>query len=154
MGALAVLPAAAAFVALDAWTAAAWLRQLLALSFVAPAARFLPPVVRVLVPVWLGTPIAAQDRLAAWLGLSRPLGGWPFEAPTLLAALVLAVLYGAEYGYRLSAAQVAQAARTGESAGRRKDEAATLADRSRDRDALVEALQALGVEDCQALDPG
>jgi hypothetical protein len=63
----------------------------------------------------------------------QPSGGWPIEAPILLLALVLAVLYGAEYGYLLSAAQAAQAERTGKSADRRQAEAETLEDRSRNR---------------------
>jgi hypothetical protein len=106
---------------------------LYALSYELPLARFLPPTVQVLVPVWLGTPEASKVQVAAAVRLPRPMGGWPLEAPILLLALVLAVLYGAEYGYRLSAAQAAQAERTGKSADRRQAEAETLEDRSRNR---------------------
>ena len=110
-----------------------------------------------LVPVWLGTPGTTQVRVAFAVHLARPVDGWPLEAPILLLELVLAVLYGAEYGYRLAAAQ---AERTGESADRRRAEAEALDDRSRDRrdrerdsslasrerQALIAALRSAGIE--------
>jgi hypothetical protein len=158
--ALASLPLVAALAAIEAWNLPAQFRRLYDLSYELIPARFVPPTIQVLVPVWLGTPEASQAKVAVAIHLSRPNGGWPLEAPILLLALVLAVLYGAEYGYRLSAAQAAQAERTGESADRRTAEAETLEDRSRnrrdrardqsaarrERQALVDALRRVGID--------
>ena len=157
---LVALPAAASLGALEAWDLPWKLRRLYDASFELPLARFLPPTIQVLVPVWLGTPGTTQARVAFAVHLARPVDGWPLEAPILLLALVLAVLYGAEYGYRLSAAQAAQAERIGESADRRRAEAEALDDRSRDRrdrerdsslasrerQALIAALRSAGIE--------
>lgn len=164
---LAVIPAAAALGIIESWGVIQRLRSLYELSFTTPMARFLPLTVQVLLPVWLGTPRSSQDSVSAALRLPRPAGGWPLEASILLLALVLAVLYGAEYGYRLSAAQAAQAERTGESQQSCLAEEATLADRGRDRrnaagdqaessrdreatgreyEALVQALRTFGYE--------
>jgi hypothetical protein len=158
--ALASLPLVAALAAIEAWNLPCQLRRLYDLSYELPPARFLPPTIQVLVPVWLATPEASQAKVASAIHLLRPMGGWPLEALILLLALVLAVLYGAEYGYRLSAAQAAQAERTGESADRRQAEAKTLEDRSRnrrdqardqaaarrERQALVAALRRVGID--------
>lgn len=96
--ALAFLPVLAAWAAIESWDLPRQLARLYALSYQLPLARFLPPTIQVLVPVWLGTPEASKAQLAAAIRLPRPMGGWPLEAPILLLALVLAVLYGAEYG--------------------------------------------------------
>ncbi len=157
---LASLPLMSALAAIEAWNLPGRLRLLYELSYELPPARFLPPTIQVLVPVWLGTPEASQATVASAIHLPRPMGGWPLEAPILLLAFVLAVLYGAEYRYRLSAAQAAQAERTGESADRRQAEAETLEDRSRnrrdrvrdqaaarrERQALVDALRRVGIQ--------
>lgn len=92
--ALAALPAAAALGAVDEWDLPGKLRRLYDASFELPLARFLPPIIQVLVPVWLGTPGSTQARVALTVHLARPVDGWPLEAPILLLALVLAVLYG------------------------------------------------------------
>ena len=158
--ALAFLPVLAPWAAIESWDLAGQLGRFYSLSDQLPLARFLPPTVQVLVPVWLGTPETSKGLVAAAVHLPRPIGGWPIEAPILLLVLLLAVLYGAEVGDRLSAAQAAQAERTGESADRRRAEAETLADRSRnrrdrernrgaprrERQALIDALRGYGIE--------
>lgn len=126
--ALVFLPVLAAWAAIESWDLAGQLGHFYSLSY--PWRAFFRPPYQVLVPVWLGTPETSKGQVAAAVHLPRPIGGWPIEAPTILLVLVLAVLYGAEYDYRLSAAQVE---RTGESADRRRAEAETLADRSRNR---------------------
>ena len=75
--ALASLPLVAALAAIEAWNLPAQLRRLYDLSYELPPARFVPPTIQVLVPVWLGTPEATQAKVAVAIHLSRPNGGWP-----------------------------------------------------------------------------
>jgi hypothetical protein len=81
--ALAFIPVLAARVAIESWDLPGQLARLYALSDELPPARFLPPTVQVMVPVWLGTPEASRSQVAASHGLPRPMGGWPMEAPSL-----------------------------------------------------------------------
>jgi hypothetical protein len=97
-------------------------------SFEWPLARFLPPFVQVLGAIWLGLPDDRLNDLTPLFGFGKTEGRWPYETVTIMVLIILATLYGAEYGHRLQADISVAAADTG--AQRAEKDAAV-----RDRDA-------------------
>ncbi len=82
-------------------------------SFEWPVARFLPPFVQVLGAIWLGLPDDRLNDLTPLFGIGKTEGRWPYETVTIMVLIILATLYGAEYGHRLQADISVAAADTG-----------------------------------------
>ena len=82
-------------------------------SFEWPVARFLPPFVQVLGAIWLGLPDDRLNDLTPLFGFGKTEGRWPYETVTIMVLIILATLYGAEYGHRLQADISVAAADTG-----------------------------------------